>query len=357
MNQNIEIESIDKTELDNYIQLFIKEKRSDQLLLCSRIYDMSQYLNALDLSELGQLKCVANTLKLYGSAEFYQQHIDLKILKLLEKNQHQFVVLRILFFASVTHNNSIQSYGVTVISKILEVLKLKNDELTDEALKCLYNYLNFYSLVKVQDPLQNALIDSGFPVDELFLIVRELVLKESVTSSALNCLLQFKDYIASQVIGKSKVNEPVELIQGIVVEQKDKELVDYLIKYLDERFTHENEETGTVFGIIAYLFSWMCFLAFPINENEKIKPWLLYLKSVLLPETVSRNLVLGADKTLPHRIISAFSATATLGITKEEVAAIPDGDVRPPPMSSFVSERLQELVFNLFEENGSYALI
>lgn len=348
---------IDKSEINSYIELFLKEKKSDKLLLCSRIYDLSDYLHLLNIQELDELKCIANTLKLYDSKSFFKNKIDNEIVKLLKQDIHLFVVLRILFLASVAPNDNILTYGPFVVFKLFDILKTKNPELEEEALKCLYNYLNFYSLVPVNDESKDALINAKFPVNELFLLIRQLVLDPNHTSSALNCLVQFKEYIASQVNGvKKSIQEPIKLINGITVEFKDKELVDYLINYLDTHFTHTNEETGTVFGIIAYLFSWMCQLSFPVanKSSDFIKPWQLYLKHQLLPDTVDRSVILGAGTSLAHRIVSSFSATATLGLDKVEVDAIMEGQIRPPPMSAFTSERMQELVFYLFDEHGNF---
>ncbi len=357
---NIEVGLIEPDEVESYLNLFVEHKRSDQLLLSSRLYNLSSIFHLLDLNNIDELKCVANTMKLYleeGRTAYYEKKLDLKIMALLKNNIHTFVTLRILFLATIHTDARIKEYGLELVMILHKILDGNETAEIEEALKVLYNIFNFYTLVDSKESSTNILIDSKYPINDLYVRVRSLVFTPQLTSNALNCLLQFKDFIANKVKKHTKLVDPVELSNGILVERLDKKLVDFLIDYLDTQFTYDNEETGTVFGIIAYLFSWMCYLEFPTNDGGKIKPWLLYIKQKLLPEDVDRKNVFGADPSLAHRVISAFAASATLGIDKSEVDLIPEGDVKPPPMSTFTSERLQELVFHLFNENRTLLLI
>eukprot|EP00834_Sanchytrium_tribonematis_P002723 NODE_90_length_21577_cov_0.697691.p7 type:complete len:360 gc:universal NODE_90_length_21577_cov_0.697691:20597-19518(-) len=350
---NIDINSLESSEVEKYVTLFFKEKRSDQLLAISRIFDMSPYLSQLDLSKLDELKCVANTLKLYGSHTYYAEKIDLKVVDQLHSD-HLFVIFRIFFLATTEYHERIRLYGVALVEKIYESLDCDKDDVLDECLKCLYNLLNFYDLVQTNDKERGKLFESkNISIPKLYEKLRRLVLNETHTSHALNALLHFKDFLASELESVMSIENGVALYENVYVEKKDKILIDFLINYLDTKFTHDNEVTGTVFGIIAYLFTWMCTLEFKISSLGKQKPWRIYLKEKLLPDDVDRAEVLGAGISLPHRLISAFSATAGLGITKEEVGLISEGQVRPPPMTAFTSERIQELVFSLFDQQGN----
>ena len=111
-------------------------KQDDQLLIDSRQEDMSPYFPTFDLTNECHLKCIANTLKLFGSDTFLANEMDIDIIRQLN-SPHTFIIYRIILLMTVNKPSNLPQYATTIIQNASSHFH-KDHDTVNEVLKALH---------------------------------------------------------------------------------------------------------------------------------------------------------------------------------------------------------------------------